>query len=289
VRRYEELPTEAIDPAGPALDLLSPKEVARLLLREETRAHAAVGSAIDAIGAACEAAAKALCAGGRLLYVGAGTSGRLGVLDAAEMAPTFGAGPGQVVARIAGGARALTESVEGAEDDADAGKRDLGDTTGHDCVVGISMSGTAAYVRGALEAAKGARVLVTANPRSDLPAEVRVVLDLGPEALAGSTRLKGGSATKAVLNMISTAAMAASGAVYGNLMVRVRPVNRKLRDRAERLVERIAGVARDRARDLLRASGDDVRVAVLMARGAARADAEAALRKANGSLREALG
>jgi N-acetylmuramic acid 6-phosphate etherase len=289
VQRYEEIPTEAIDPAGPALDLLSPREVARLLLREETRAHAAVGGAIDAIGAACEAAANALRAGGRLLYAGAGTSGRLGVLDAAEMAPTFGAEPGQVSARIAGGARALTESVEGAEDDAAAGARDLGATTDRDCVVGITMSGTAAYVRGALEAANGARVLVTANPRSDLPAEIRVVLDLGPEALAGSTRLKGGSATKAVLNMISTAAMAASGAVYGNLMVRVRPVNRKLRDRAERLVERIAAVPRDRARELLREGGDDVRVAVLMARGAVRADAEAALRKASGSLREALG
>jgi N-acetylmuramic acid 6-phosphate etherase len=289
VHAYSDLPTEAIDPAGRELDLLPPREVARLLLREETRAHAAVGAAIDAIGRACEAAAAALRAGGRLLYVGAGTSGRLGVLDAAEMAPTFGAEPGTVVARIAGGARAMTESVEGAEDDAEAGRRDLGGTADRDCVVGISMSGTAAYVRGALEGARGTRVLVTANPRSDLPAEVRIVLDLGPEALAGSTRLKGGSATKAVLNMISTAAMAASGAVYGNLMVRVRPVNRKLRDRAERLVERIARVPRDRARDLLRAGGDDVRLAVLMARGAARADAEAALRQANGSLREALG
>lgn len=289
MQRYEDLPTEAIDPAAPQLDLLAPRDIARLLLREETRAHAAVGAAIDAIGRACEAAADSLRAGGRLLYVGAGTSGRLGVLDAAEMAPTFGAEPGQVVARIAGGARALTESVEGAEDDAEAGQRDLGPTTEDDCVVGISMSGTAAYVRGALEAARGARVLLTANPRSDLPAGIRIVLDLGPEALAGSTRLKGGSATKAVLNMISTAAMAASGAVYGNLMVRVRPLNRKLRDRAERLVERIAHVPRDRAGDLLLAGGDDVRVAVLMARGASRPDAEAALRRANGSLREALG
>lgn len=288
VQGYEDLPTEAIDPSAPQLDLLPPREVARLLLREETRAHAAVAAAIDRIGEACDAAASSLRAGGRLLYVGAGTSGRLGVLDAAEMAPTFGADPGQVAARIAGGVRALTESVEGAEDDTGAGRRDLGETTALDCVVGITMSGTAAYVRGALEAARGTRVLLTANPRSEIPAAIRVVLDLGPEALAGSTRLKGGSATKAVLNMISTAAMAASGAVYGNLMVRVRPVNRKLRDRAERLVERIAAVPRERARDLLRAGGDDVRVAVLMARGAKRPDAEAALRGARGSLREAL-
>jgi len=288
VPSYEDLPTEAVDPEGAELDLLPPAEVARLLLREEARAHAAVAKAIDAIGDACTAAAASLRAGGRLLYVGAGTSGRLGVLDAAEMAPTFGAAPGQVVAILAGGPRALTGSVEGAEDDEEAGRRDLGATTEQDCVLGITMSGTAAYVRGALAAARGARVLLTANPRSDLPAGIRIVLDLGPEVLAGSTRLKGGSATKAVLNMISTAAMASSGAVYGNLMVRVRPVNRKLRDRAERLVERLAGVPRPRAGELLRAGGDDVRVAVLMARGAARAEAEAALRASGGSLREAL-
>jgi N-acetylmuramic acid 6-phosphate etherase len=289
VPSYEELPTEAVDPLGPELDRLEPREVARLLLREEARAHAAVAGAIDAVGAACGAAAKALRAGGRLIYAGAGTSGRLGVLDAAEMAPTFGAAPGQVVALLAGGARALTESVEGAEDDEEAGRRDLGATSPSDCVVGITMSGTAAYVGGVLAAARGTRVLVTANPRAALPAEIRVVLDLGPEALAGSTRLKGGSATKAVLNMISTAAMAASGAVYGNLMVRVRPVNRKLRDRAERLVERLAGVPRPRAAELLRAGGDDVRVAVLMARrGFARAEAERALGACGGSLREAI-
>jgi N-acetylmuramic acid 6-phosphate etherase len=288
VPSYEELPTEAIDPKGAELDLLPPLEIARLLLREETRAHAAVGAAIGAIGEACAAAAAALRAGGRLFYVGAGTSGRLGILDVAEMAPTFGAAPGQVVAILAGGPRALTESVEGVEDDEEAGRRDLGETTERDCVVGITMSGTAAYVHGALAAARGTRVLLTANPRSSIPAGIRVVLDLGPEALAGSTRLKGGSATKAVLNMISTAAMAASGAVYGNLMVRVRPVNRKLRDRAERLVERIAGVPRPRAEELLRAGGDDVRVAVLMARGVPRAEAEAALRRCGGSLREAL-
>ena len=137
-------------------------------------------------------------------------------------------------------------------------------------------------------AARGTTVLVTASPRSPLTSRIRIVLDLGPELLAGSTRLKGGSATKAVLNMISTAAMAATGAVYGNLMVRVRPVNRKLRDRAERLVERIAGVSRPRAGELLRGGGDDVRVAVLMAKGLPRVAAEERLRAAGGSLREAL-
>jgi N-acetylmuramic acid 6-phosphate etherase len=290
VASYGELPTERIDPEGPDLDLLPPAEIARLLLREEARAHAAVAAAIDAIGRACDAAAAALRAGGRLVYVGAGTSGRLGVLDAAEMAPTFGAAPGQVVACLAGGARALTASVEGAEDDAEAGARDLGETAARDCVVGLTMSGTAAYVRGALAAARGTRVLLTANPASTIPAEIRIVLDLGPEALAGSTRLKGGSATKAVLNMLSTAAMAASGAVHRNLMVRVRPVNRKLRDRAERLVALLAGVEQARAAELLRAGGDDVRVAVVMARrGLGRPEAERALNAEGGSLRRALG
>jgi N-acetylmuramic acid 6-phosphate etherase len=288
VPSYEELPTERIDPKGPELDLVPPAEIARLLLREEARAHAAVAAAIDSIGRACEAAAAALRAGGRLFYAGAGTSGRLGVLDAAEMAPTFGAAPGQVVACLAGGAPAITASVEGAEDDEEEGRRDLAGATERDCVVGITMSGTAAYVRGALSAARGTRVLLTANPAAPIPAAIRIVLDLGPEALAGSTRLKGGSATKAILNMISTSAMAASGAVHGNLMVRVRPVNRKLRDRAERLVALLAGVARPRAAELLRAGGDDVRVAVVMARrGLGRPDAERAL-AAGGSLRRAL-
>ncbi|MHC4548894.1 MAG: N-acetylmuramic acid 6-phosphate etherase [Planctomycetota bacterium] len=281
---YEDLPTERVDPEGPALDLLSPPEIARLLLREEARARAAVEGAMDEIGAACTAAAAALEAGGRIVYVGAGTSGRLGVLDAAEMAPTFGADPGRVVAHLAGGAQALTESVEGAEDNREAGAAIR--TLKRDCVVGITMSGTAAYVHGALAASPGRRVLITAHPDSAIPAEIRIVLDLGPEALAGSTRLKGGSATKAVLNMISTAAMAATGAVYGNLMVRVRPVNRKLRDRAVRIVAGLAGVDRARAATLLREAKDDVRVAVLIGRGIA--DARARLLACSGSLRKAL-
>jgi N-acetylmuramic acid 6-phosphate etherase len=281
---YDELPTERVDPEGPELDLLSPAEIAQVLLQEEARAHAAIGQAMNEIGAACAAAAAALRAGGRILYVGAGTSGRLGVLDAAEMAPTFGIEPGRVVAYIAGGIRALTESIEGAEDDHAAGAAIP--RTGRDCLVGISMSGTAAYVRGALEAANARRVLITANPDSPIPAGIRVVLDLGPEALAGSTRLKGGSATKAVLNMISTAAMATTGAVYRILMVSVRPVNRKLRDRAERLVSLLTGADRARAAAWLRDAGDDVRVAVLMGKGVP--DARARLDACGGSLRKAL-
>jgi N-acetylmuramic acid 6-phosphate etherase len=291
---YEDLPTEEIRPDGPELDVLEPEEIARCLLAEEERAVAAVAKAIGAIGEAAAAAAKSLKRGGRIVYVGAGTSGRLGVLDAAEMGPTFGADPGQVVALLAGGPGAVHESVEGAEDDAQAGHADMAALRPRerDCVVGITMSGTAAYVAAALSAAHAAgarRVLVTANGDSSIAADIRVVLELGPEALAGSTRLKGGSATKAVLNMISTAAMAGSGAVYRNLMVRVRPLNRKLRDRAERLVTLLGGTDRERAARLLVEAGGDVRVAVLMAkRGYGAFESMAILKAHKGSLREAL-
>ncbi len=284
---YEELPSEQIHPDGPELDLLAPAEIARLLLREEARAHAALEAALDDIGRACELAATA----GRIVYAGAGTSGRLGVLDASEMGPTFGAEPGRVIGLLAGAPEALTQSVEGAEDDHEAGLLAY-EPRATDCVVGITMSGTAAYVDGALTAAHGVgakRVLITANPDSAIAADVRVVLELGPELLAGSTRMKGGSATKIVLNMISTAAMCQSGAVYGNLMVRVRPTNRKLRDRAERLVALIAEVDRERAAGLLVEGGDDVRVAVLIVRkGMGPNEARALLKACKGSLREAL-
>ena len=284
---YEELPTEQIHADGPELDRLPPAEIARLLLDEEANAHRAVEAAIDDIGRACELAAAAQ----RIVYVGAGTSGRLGVLDASEMGPTFGAEPGRVIGLLAGAPKALTQSVEGAEDDREAGFSAY-QPYATDCVVGITMSGTAAYVDGALAAAHGAgakRVLITANPDSAIAVDVRVVFALGPELLAGSTRLKGGSATKAVLNMLSTAAMCTSGAVYGNLMVRVKPTNRKLRDRAERLVAMIADVDRGRAAELLVWGGDDVSVAVLVARKGMRPDeARALLDQCGGSLREAL-
>jgi len=288
------LPTERIDPEGPALDLLAPGETVRFVLREELRAVRALRGALNAIAAACEAAAASLGSGGRIIYAGAGTSGRLGALEAAEMAPTFGAPPGQVVALLAGGPAALQESVEGAEDDFEAGRSALLDCAPrkNDCVVGITMSGTAAYVAGVLAAANAAgatSVLLTANSEAFLEAPLRIVLDLGPELLAGSTRLKGGSATKAVLNMISTGAMAASGAVYGNLMVRVRPANRKLRDRAERLVGLLGEVDAEHAARLLRRAGDRVPVAVLMARQSLdRKSAEARLKAAGGRLRIAL-
>ena len=291
---YEDLPTERIDPDGPDLDLLSPADVARLLLGEERRVLDALHASLDGIESACEAAASALRSKGRLIYAGAGTSGRLGVLDASEMVPTFGAPPGQVVALLAGAPDALTRAVEGAEDDFGAGARAAEDLRlgVNDCVVGITMSGTAAYVAAVLDVARGAgarRILLTANGDAAIAADIRIVIGLGPELLAGSTRLKGGSATKTVLNMISTAAMAASGAVYQNLMVRVRPTNRKLKDRAVRLVARLGEVDDADAPDLLARSGDAVPVAVLMARrGVERDEAERILLSCGGSLRRAL-
>ncbi len=288
---YEGIPTEQVDPTGPELDRLDARELVAFLLAEEERARLAVAGALDAIALICDAATASIRAGARVIYAGAGTSGRLGVLDASEMPPTFGARSDQFVALIAGGKAALTRSVEGAEDDAAAGRAALlaVEPTARDCVVGITMSGTAAYVGGVLEAALGSTALITANPAAPLRAQIRVVLDLGPELLAGSTRLKGGSATKAVLNMISTAAMARSGHVYKNLMVRVRPVNKKLRARAERLVTRLTDLDGDAAALLLRAAHDDVEVAVVMHHRALDvAGARAHLDAAGGSLREAL-
>ena len=292
---YGDLPTESIDPNAPDLDLMDPAEIARLLQWAEVQAARGVEQALRPIGEVCRAGAAALAAGGRIVYAGAGTSGRLGVLDAAEMEPTFGARPGRVVALLAGGPPAMTRSVEGAEDDQQAGATAARELSlgPEDLVIGISMSGTAAYVSGVLEAAAEAgavTVLLTASVSAPLRARHRIALELGPELLAGSTRLKGGSATKLVLNMISTAAMARSGAVYRNLMVRVRPTNRKLRDRAERIIMHVAEVPRERAVKLLRDAEDEVPVAILMERrGLSRAQAQTRLDECGGSLREALG
>jgi len=287
---YAGLPTEQPHPDRPELDRMEPEAIARLLLAEEEKALEAVRVALPEIATVCGWATEALRSGGRLIYVGAGTSGRLGVLDAAEMGPTFGAEPGRVIGILAGAPAAMTEAVEGAEDDFDAGSRSYSELgpSASDLVVGISMSGTAAFVAGALDAAPGRTALITAN--AEARSEFKIVVAFGPEALAGSTRLKGGSVTKTVLNMISTAAMAGSGAVYGPWMVRVRPTNRKLRDRAERMVARLADLDRGAAAALLSEARDDVRVAVLMARlGLAAAAARARLDAHAGRLREALG
>jgi N-acetylmuramic acid 6-phosphate etherase len=246
-------------------------ELVRLLHEEDRAAVEAVRRALPGVSLLAQTARDALVGGGRLVYVGAGTSGRLGALDAAECPPTFGARPSQVVALVAGGHRALRTAVEGAEDDAAAGGRDVrrlrvGE---RDLVLGISASATTPYVLGALRAARRARArtaLLCCNPAAADPraAEQLLVLETGPELVAGSTRLKAGTATKLVLNAISTAAFVGLGRVYRGHMVALRPTNRKLRARAELMAAELTQLPLPRARALLRRAGGEVRVAVAM-------------------------
>ena len=219
---------------------------------------AAVAAALPALARAADAIAARLDAGGRWFYVGAGTSGRLGALDAAELPPTFGTDPSLVVALLAGGRAAMFEAIEGAEDDDDAGARDLlaAGMTAKDAVVGIAASGATPYVRGALKEARARGALtVSLVCRAETPlldeADVGILLDTGPEVLAESSRLKAGTAQKIALNMLSTAVMARRGLVYEGEMVAMRPTNEKLKKRAVRIVSRIANVSAEDALDLL--------------------------------------
>jgi N-acetylmuramic acid 6-phosphate etherase len=253
-------PTERLHPAAEGLDLEPIAAIVRRLHREDLRAVQAAGRAQHAIAALAHLVVCALAQGGRLVYVGAGTSGRLGALDAAECPPTFGSRPGQVVALIAGGPPALRRAVEGAEDDARAGGQAVrGLRVGKkDVVCGISASGRTAFVQGALAAARraGAKTaLVSCNPSLRVPTDVHVRLNTGPELIAGSTRLKAATATKVVLNAVSTAAFVGLGRVYRGRMVDARPTNAKLRARAERMIVELAGVSAARARALLAKSG----------------------------------
>ena len=292
---YARLATERENRASRALDRLTSLQIAALMNREDRRAVRAVARVRGQIAAAVDAIVAAFRRGGRLFFVGAGTSGRLGVLEAAECPPTFGTPPRLVQAIIAGGRAAVFRSREGAEDDTRAAARAVGARVRPgDAVVGVSASGVTPFVRAALAAARrrGARtVLVACNPTTarGSRADVVVAPATGPEVLAGSTRLKAGTATKLVLNTLTTASMARLGKVYGNRMVDLRPRSAKLRERAVRLVAEIAGVRRPRARRALAESGGSVRVAIVMARGGLGAgDAARVLREAGGSLREAL-
>lgn len=287
-------PTERWNDGEAPLDRLPPLEIVQRMHAADRTAVEATGAASEAIARAVEAAAATLAAGGRIIYAGAGTSGRLGVLDAAECPPTFGVEQYRVVALLAGGDRAQRNSVEGAEDDADQGRADLMALAPgpRDIAVGIAASGTTPYVHGALAAARdaGARtVLVCCNPGVTAGADIVIALDTGPEVLPGSTRLKAGTATKLVLNMISTGAMARAGYVYEGLMTGVRPVNAKLRRRAARIVAALTGRPEDEAAALLEAAGNEIAVAVVMDRKGVAADAaRARVRAAGGNLRAAL-
>ena len=261
-------PTEARNPRAAGLASFTTKQILELMNAEDATVPAAVHAALPEIERATGEIAAAFAKGGRLRYFGAGTSGRLGVLDASEAPPTFGVEPDLVRGIIAGGDDALREAIEGAEDDALVGARDAREhVRTNDVVVGVSASGRARYVIAALVMAReiGARTIaLTCDVASALAqgADIVIALDVGPEILAGSSRLKAGTATKLVLNMLSTAAMIRSGRTRGDLMIDVRATNAKLRDRAVRIVRDVTGLDEDAARARLEANAWSVRKAL---------------------------
>lgn len=293
--RYSTLPTERPNRASRGLDRLSPLEIIGLMNREDVRAAASVGRVKRAVAGAAEMISRSLESGGRLFFVGAGTSGRLGVMEAAECPPTFSTPPSLVQAIIAGGRRSVFRSREGAEDREDEARREIRKRVrAGDVVVGIAASGVTPFVRAALAEARRRRamtVLVAMNARSPLRslANVLIAPRVGPEVLTGSTRLKAGSATKMILNMLTTASMTRLGKVYGNLMVDVRPSSRKLAARALRLVELVGETSPARARRCLGAAGGRVKTAIVMARlGVSASRARRLLAESGGSLRLCL-
>lgn len=292
----EALTTEAINPALADIDALDTETRLRLINAEDATVAAAVGREIPQIARAVQRAAASLRAGGRLFYVGAGTSGRLGVLDAAECPPTFGVSSQMVQGLIAGGSGAMFRAVEGAEDDPDLGAAAIieADVNERDTVVGISASGQAPFVLGALRQAVkrgAATVALTNNRPSEMEkvAAVTIAPVVGPEILAGSTRLKSGTAQKMVLNMISTGAMIEIGKTYGNLMVDVQTTNRKLQARAVRIVRQVTGASPERIEAALASAGGSAKVAIVtLQTGATPDEARQRLAHAGGFLRRAL-
>lgn len=284
--------TEKKNPLSRGIDALPTSEVLGLMLAEDASAVEAVRAALPSLEKAVEDAAACINRGGKVCYAGAGTSGRLGVLDASEVVPTFGSRAFGAV--IAGGEKAVTGAVEGAEDNEEAGAEVAGDLTDRDMAVGISASGSTPFVLAFLKTAKrqGARCwLLTCNDVEGGPfLDGTVKLLTGPEVVAGSTRLKAGTATKIALNMLSTATMIKLGGVHDGLMVDVVPTNRKLIKRAEGIVSEIAGCTEDEAARYLKLSGMRPKVAlVMLRRGVSKEEAEELLEKSGGSLRKALG
>ena len=289
--------TEQRNPRSVAIDLATPLEIVDIITAEDAGVAPAVAAQREALARAVSAAEGALRAGGRIIYAGAGTSGRLGVLDASEIPPTFGAGFGLVVGLIAGGPAALLRAQEGAEDSPEGGARDLDaiDITANDFVVGIAASGSTPYVHGALRRARAVgcitgMIACTALPLAILDAiDIPIVIVVGPEVVTGSTRMKSGTATKLALNIISTGAMIRIGKTYGNLMIDLRATNAKLVDRSERIVAEVCGVPRDGARALLHRAGGVVKRAIVM--HLLQVDpigADAALDEAQGVIRRAV-
>src|SRR5690606_18232864 len=278
------------------IDRMGTEAIVQAMNAEDATVPAAVAKAAPAVAAAIDALTARMRRGGRLIYAGAGTAGRMGVLDASECPPTFNTDPGQVVGLIAGGPGAIREAVEGAEDDAGAAAADLASIglDPEDTVVGISASGRTPYAVGAVRHARAAGALtvgVSCNPASPLgaAAEHAVEVDTGPELIAGSTRLKAGTAQKLVLNMISTVTMVRLGKTYGNLMVDLRSTNEKLRARSRRIVEMATGAGEEAVDGALAETGGDVKAAILTLLGGVGAEEAARLiAESGGRLRDAV-
>lgn len=296
-RLQEHRLTEQRNPASKNLDRMTALEIVRLMNREDRKVAIAVEREIPAIARAVDGIVSRIEKGGRLIYVGAGSSGRIAVLDASEWPPTFGTSPELVKALIAGGARAIVQSVEGAEDRTQDAVRDLEKIrlTANDAIVGIAASGTTPYVIAAIRYAKkkGALTIgVTSNKRSPLAKTPKIAIMpmVGPEVLTGSTRLKAGTSQKMVLNMLSTATMVRLGRAYDNLMIDLGQTNTKLRERAKRILEQASGKGMYAVAHAVRQSDHDLRLAlVMLKKKVSAAEARKDLAKAGGILRKALG
>lgn len=295
--KWQQLPTEAINPASLAIDKLKPAAIIDLMVDEDKKIIAALAREKERIALGVEIISQALRKGGRLVFVGAGTSGRLGVLEAAEIPPTFGTDPSLVRAVMAGGRKALVKAREGVEDNYEEGSRAIArlHPTAKDVVVGVSASGMTPFVRGGLNRARhaGAKIIfVTCFPGTELQTFVDLTIapSVGPEVIAGSTRLKAGTATKMVLNMLTTASMVRVGKTYGNLMVDVQTTSEKLKDRARRILVIVSGIGYEEADKLLKRAHWNVKAAIVMQKtGLDRRRALSKLRRADNLVREAIG
>jgi N-acetylmuramic acid 6-phosphate etherase len=295
--KWQSLPTEAINPSTLAIDKLPTDEIVDLMVNEDRKMIAAVQKEKARIAMGADLIGSALRKGGRIVFVGAGTSGRLGVLESAEMPPTFSTDPLLVQAIMAGGKNAILRAKEGVEDNYEEGARAITRMrpTKKDVVVGVSASGMTQFVRGALTRARkaGARIIfITCDPATELQTFVDLTIApaVGPEVIAGSTRLKAGTATKLVLNMLTTAAMIRIGKTYGNLMVDVQTGSEKLKDRARRIVNIVTGLEYDEADKLLKRAHWNVKAAIVMQKtGLPYPKALSRLRRSHDSMREAIG
>ncbi|PWL43607.1 MAG: N-acetylmuramic acid 6-phosphate etherase [Clostridiales bacterium] len=292
---YNQLTTEQVNPLTADIDLCTTEEIVRLINDEDKKVAQAVEAVLPDVAKAVDTIAARMEKGGRLFYIGAGTSGRLGVVDASECPPTFGTDPSLVVGIIAGGDTALRTGIEEIEDQAEQGKADLlrHQISALDTVVGISASGSAAYVAGALQEAKklgAATVAISNSPHAHIAevADIAIIPVVGPEAIMGSTRMKAGTSQKMVLNMLSTATMVKLGKTYRNLMVDMIPSNQKLRDRAVRILMKATSLPREKAEEALTLSGNTKTALVMLLTNCDAATARNALSSHNGSARKAV-